>query len=295
MKTTEIDGTTRVCGLIGSPVEHTLSPLIHNMLARRLSHNLVYVPFLTRGGPEEVRRAVEGAYALNILGLNVTVPHKQTVTACLTRTDALAEKIGAVNTLVRAEGGYQGYNTDMSGLYRAMESDGIRLRDREVLVLGAGGAARAVAFMCVYYGAAKVWMLNRTLKKAELAAEEINASFGRRCIEPMALSDYRSLPGEGYLAVQATSAGLYPDVLGAPVTEPDFYRLVDTGVDLIYRPFETRFMRLVRQAGGRAVNGLKMLLYQGIDAYELWNGVKVLEDTAQEIYLRMKEELEKNE
>lgn len=287
----EINGKTRVCGLIGNPVEHTLSPVIHNTLAEKLSHNLVYVPFLVEGGCEEAGAAVKGAYALNVLGMNVTVPHKENVIPYLTEIDSLAEKIGAVNTLVRIPGGYKGYNTDMTGLYRAMCSEGIVLKDADVLILGAGGAARAVAFLCAEQGAGRIYLLNRTLEKAELVAEEVGVKCGRSCVIPMQLSDYDKLPDKKYLAIQCTSAGLYPDTENAVITEPEFYQKIHTGYDLIYRPSRTKFMRLVEEAGGKAYHGLKMLLYQGIDAYELWNHVNVPEETATEIYERMKKEL----
>ena len=152
----KIDGKTRTCGLIGNPVEHTLSPLIHNTLAKDMEHNLVYVPFQVEA--DAVGEAVKGAYALNLLGMNVTVPHKSAVIPYLKDIDELAGKIGAVNTLVRCEGGFKGYNTDMTGLKRAMESDGIVLEGEKVILLGAGGAARAVAFLCVHAGAEVVYL-----------------------------------------------------------------------------------------------------------------------------------------
>lgn len=287
----EINGKTRICGLIGNPVEHTLSPVIHNTLAEKLSHNLVYVPFLVEGGHEEAGAAVNGAYALNVLGMNVTVPHKENVIPYLKETDSLAEKIGAVNTLVRIPGGYKGYNTDMTGLYRAMCSEGIVLKNADVLILGAGGAARAVAFLCAEQGAGQIYLLNRTLGKAELVAEEVSVKCGRSCVIPMQLSDYDKLPDRKYLAIQCTSVGLYPDTEDAVITEPEFYQKIHTGYDLIYRPSRTKFMRLVEEAGGEAYHGLKMLLYQGINAYELWNHVNVPEKTVTEIYERMKKEL----
>ena len=140
-----INGHTRTCGLIGNPVEHTMSPLIHNTLARMLSHNLVYVPFHVEEG--KLQDAVRGACGLNILGMNVTVPYKSQVMRELAQIDPLAAKIGAVNTLVRCENGFKGYNTDMPGLYRAMCSENIQIEGQEVILLGAGGAARAVAFL----------------------------------------------------------------------------------------------------------------------------------------------------
>lgn len=284
-----IDGRTRTCGLIGNPVEHTLSPLIHNTLAAEMGQNLVYVPFLVE--EDRVGEAVKGAYALNLLGMNVTVPYKSAVLPYLQKIDPLAEKIGAVNTLVRCEGGYQGYNTDMTGLQRAMESDGIRLSEEKVILLGAGGAARAVAFLCAYAGVEKVWLLNRTLEKAQAVAGEVNGAFGRACIEPLLLSEHSRIPGGGYLAIQGTSVGLYPHTEDAVIDEDAFYEKVHTGYDLIYKPYHTRFMRLVREHGGSAYNGLKMLAYQGIHAYELWNGVTVSEEEADRIIQKMKEEM----
>lgn len=283
-----IDGYTGLCGLIGNPVEHTMSPIIHNTLAHKEGRNMVYVPFHVEHG--RLKSAVEGAYALNVQGLNVTVPYKTEVMETLKGIDDMALKIGAVNTLVRTEDGYFGYNTDMLGLYRAMCSENIRLEGAEVLLLGAGGAARAVAVMCASKGAAKVYILNRTIDKAKQIAEEVNRELETECIEPMALEDYKKLPNERkYLAIQATSVGLYPNVDAAIIEEEDFYKKIHTGYDLIYKPAETKFMSLVRQNGGIAFHGLKMLLYQGVIAYELWNNVSIPEETALAVYDKMKE------
>lgn len=282
----EINGKTRTCGLIGNPVEHTLSPMIHNTLAELLGHNLVYVPFPVKAG--QVAQAVSGADALNLLGLNVTVPYKSAVIECLKEIDGLAGNIGAVNTLVRTAGGYKGYNTDMEGLYRAMVSEGISIAGETVILLGAGGAARAVAYLCAVKGAAQVYMLNRTLDKAQAVAGEVNRAMERDVIYPMALKDYTMLPAGKYLTIQGTSVGLAPHAEEAVITDDAFYEKVGTGFDLIYRPWETKFMQLTRAHGGQAYNGLKMLLYQGIIAYELWNDVKISEEEAQVVYERLK-------
>lgn len=283
-----IDGRTRICGLMGYPVEHTLSPLIHNRLAEDLGHNLVYVPFSVE--PGRIGEAVRGAYALHLTGLNVTVPHKSAVLPWLVEVDALAEKIGAVNTLVRHGAGYKGYNTDMTGLWRAMRSDGIELAGESVIVLGAGGAARAVTFLCAHAGAREVWLLNRTPERAERIAGEVNRAFDRDCVHALALAAYEKIPQGKYLAVQGTSVGLYPDTEEAVICEDGFYERIHTGYDLIYRPGNTRFMRLVREHGGRAYNGLKMLAYQAVHAYELWNGVEVCETETDKIIEILKEE-----
>ncbi|MBD5476781.1 MAG: shikimate dehydrogenase [Lachnospiraceae bacterium] len=283
-----MDGKTNVCGLIGNPVEHTLSPMIHNTLAERLGHNLVYVPFPVE--PGRVGEAVRGADALHLLGLNVTVPYKSDVIETLKEIDELARNIGAVNTLVRTEGGYKGYNTDMEGLYRAMTSEGIRIEGEQIVLLGAGGAARAVAYLCAVKGAERVYMLNRTFDKAQTVAEEVNRAMGRKAILPMAMEDYTGLPEGKYLAIQGTSVGLAPHTEDVVIADDAFYEKIHTGFDLIYSPWETKFMRLVKEHGGHAYNGLKMLLYQGIIAYELWNNVQVSEEDAQVVYEKLKEQ-----
>ena len=138
-------GTTRVCGLIGNPVGHSISPVIHNTLADLCGIDMVYTTFKVEKGA--VDTAVKGAHALDILGLNVTVPHKQEVIGALESVDPLAEAIGAVNTLVRTEHGYKGYNTDILGLERELEEEQVELKDSPVILLGAGGAARATVYI----------------------------------------------------------------------------------------------------------------------------------------------------
>lgn len=282
----EINGKTRTCGLIGNPVEHTLSPMIHNTLAKRLGHNLVYVPFPVEEG--RVAQAVAGADALQLLGLNVTVPYKSEVINSLSEIDELADRIGAVNTLVRTKGGYKGYNTDMEGLYRAMASEGIRIDGERIVVLGAGGAARAVAHLCAMKGAGKIYLLNRTLSKAQIVANEVNRFAKEEVAVAMEAGDYGKLPEARYLAIQATSVGLAPHVEDVVIADKAFYQKIHTGFDLIYNPWETRFMRLVKEHGGKAYNGMKMLLYQGIIAYELWNKVQVSEQDVQAVYEKLR-------
>lgn len=282
----EIDGKTRTCGLIGNPVEHTLSPVIHNTLAKLSGHNLVYVPFPVE--PGSLDKAIAGAGALNLLGLNVTVPYKSEVIRSLREIDDLARNIGAVNTLVKTDDGYKGYNTDMEGLYRAMTSEGVKIAGEQIVLLGAGGAARAVAYLCAVKGADQVYMLNRTLSKAESVAEEVNRAMGREAIIPMITEDYVKLPAGKYLAIQGTSVGLAPHTEDVVIADEAFYDKIHTGFDLIYNPWETKFMRLVSSHGGKAYNGLKMLMYQGIIAYELWNQMSVSDESVQIVYEKLK-------
>ena len=230
-----ISGKSKVCGVMAYPVEHSMSPLMHNYYSEKTGTDLVYVPLKVE--PGRVEEAVKGAYALNFTGMNVTVPHKQEVMKYLVDIDEDAKAIGAVNTLVRTDGGYKGYNTDAAGLKRAMTEAGIEIRDRTCILFGAGGAARAAACVLAKEGASVIYVLNRSLEKA----------------------------------VQTTSVGMHPNVDHAPVEDAEFYKKIDTAVDIVYTPMETKFMKYVRAAGGKAVGGLDMLIYQGVIAYELWN------------------------
>ncbi|MBQ6409024.1 MAG: shikimate dehydrogenase [Butyrivibrio sp.] len=306
------DGCTRVCGLIGNPVKHTLSPLIHNTLAHMLGIDLVYVPFEVK--EENVGDAIRGAKALDIFGLNVTIPHKSAVIPYLEEIDPLAKGIGAVNTLVRTEnGGFKGYNTDMTGLYHAMTDEDVVLEGKKIIILGAGGVARPAAFLCGSKGASEIYILNRTYDRALEVADEVNRALAELGTEekltsdglkadggvtdiekkviPMPLSDYKKLllEGEKYIVLQCTSVGLFPDVNSAVIEDEEFYSHVSYAIDMVYRPVNTKFMRLAAKAGAKSFSGLKMLLYQGIDAFELWNksegrDISITKEQADEVY-----------
>lgn len=277
-----ISGKSRVCGIIANPVEHSMSPLIQNFYGEETGVDVAYVPFKVQN--EDVKTAIEGAYALHMAGLNVTVPHKQRVMPYLKEIDRDARAIGAVNTLVRMEGGFKGYNTDAAGLKRAMNEENIQIKGRNCILIGAGGAAKAAAYVLGKEGAQAVYILNRNVERAMVLSQEMNDQFGRDIMRAMALDDYGSLPKDQgcYLAVQATSVGMYPDENRVPVEDLDFYAMIDTGIDMIYTPLETRFMSCVAAAGGKTMNGLSMLLYQGIEAFERWNPeVKVSRETVE--------------
>lgn len=242
-----VDGNTRICGLIGDPVSHTLSPLIHNTVSKQFGHNNLYVPFQVKKW--ELQQTVRGAYALNILGLNITFPYKNQVISSLVEIDDITSKIGAVNTLVRCHGGYKGYNTDMLGLFKALSSDEIVIEDNDVIILG---AARAAAFMCALNKAKSVYLLNRTFEKSKIIANEVNNFFNREYIFPIKLSDYSKLPNKKFLAIQATNVGLYPDINQLVIDDKAFYEKIHTGYDLIYKPRNTLFMQNVKKNGGKA-------------------------------------------
>ncbi|MBO4899799.1 MAG: shikimate dehydrogenase [Lachnospiraceae bacterium] len=283
-----ISGKTRICALIGDPVEHTLSPLIHNNLAELCGIDLTYVPM--RVAADRVGSAVRGAYDLGILGLNVTVPHKIAVMDVLAGIDERAAAIGAVNTLVRSDNGYIGYNTDYIGLKRALADDDISLAGRDAVILGAGGAARAAAFLCAFEHAGSVHILNRSVDKAEALCRDVNEYVRNNdpvgnagLCKPLALADHASVPGRDLIVIQASSVGLFPNINDVIIDDESFYTRISYGYDLVYNPADTRFMRLVKDAGGRAEGGLKMLLYQGICGFELWNRITVSQDAIDQV------------
>lgn len=282
----EIGGSTKVCGLIGSPVAHSKSPAIHNFLAEKTGYDLCYAAFPVEEG--SLNKAVDGAYALGMQGINVTVPYKQEVIPFLKDIDPLAKKIGAVNTLVRTDGGYTGYNTDMPGLLRAFERDGVEVKDKDLIILGAGGVARAVVMLLEESGAASVTIINRNADRAEDLAGDVNKAGDRNFARPLSIGEADRLPeGKKYIVIQATSVGMHPDENACVIDDKSFYEHVSIGYDLIFNPAETMFMKHCREAGALAYNGSKMLLYQAVIAFEHWTGLKVSDELSDETYRRI--------
>lgn len=278
---TAIDGKTLVTGLIGNPVGHSFSPLIHNTISQKLGENMVYVPLPVENG-EQLGDAIRGAYAMGFAGLNVTVPYKQAVIPFLKEIDPVAEAIGAVNTLVRTDGGYKGYNTDYKGLRRALEAEGVTIWNYDVVLVGAGGAARAAGFMCGEAGVKHLAILNRTQEKAEALAADIRRVFPKMEITCYPLSQPGRIPFEKFLAIQCTKVGLYPNTQETPIQSPMFFRRAVLAYDCIYNPEETLFLRKVREHGHTGWGGTGMLLYQGVESHEYWTGKRIPDEAVKE-------------
>ena len=286
----ELNGKTRLCGLLAYPAGHSMSPMLHGLFAERTGTNLVYCPFEVP--PDRLGDAVRGAFALGVLGLNVTVPHKQHVMEYLEEIDESAARIGAVNTLVRTETGFCGYNTDYIGLKRSLQKEGMEIQDRDCILIGAGGAAKAAAYLLATEGAARVYVLNRTLEKAEALCAYMDEIAGRELAKGLSLEQWEEIPCKNCLAIQTTSVGMHPAVDTAPILEPGFYQKIEAALDIVYNPSRTRFLELAAKAGGRNANGLDMLVYQGAAAFERWNpGVQVPEDVLMEAARRIREAL----
>lgn len=295
MEINKINANTKMLGLIGNPVAHSLSPLLHGELSRSYQEQYAYLAFPV--AQENLETAVKGAWALGAQGLNVTVPYKREVMNYLSDVEPKAELIGAVNTLVRMEAGYCGYNTDMPGLKKALKHDGICVAGANVVLIGAGGVANAALCMLLEEEAANILILNRTKEKAAKLAEHFMPHYPNAVIRVASLQeDYIALMDEisserQWIAIQATSVGMHPQITETPIDAMEFYERITEGVDLIFNPEETRFLSLIRQSGHKGYNGLKMLLFQGIIAYELWTGHKVEEDVAEKILTVLQEEL----
>ena len=273
----EINGKTKVLGVIGNPIEHTLSPVIHNTLCKLLGIDAVYVPIHVEN---DIATAINGLSAAGIYGLNITVPYKQDVMQVLTGVDDDAAEIGAVNTLVRSNGGYRGYNTDMPGLKRALRNKGVDIEGKKAIILGAGGAARAVSFMLKNAGASKIYLINRSFDKAQAIADE------NELITPVAVEDYKLIPDDKYIMFQCTSLGL-KEGDGRLIEDDNFYKMAEYGYDLIYNPAVTPFLATLEKLGIKNDNGLTMLLYQAIIAFELWFGVKISQENANIVYAEL--------
>ena len=268
-----ITGRTRICGLIGDPVEHSMSPAMHNSAFKNKGIDYVYLPF--RVEKEQLGRAILGVRALNIRGVNVTIPHKVSVIPLLDELDPLAERIGAVNTIINNDGVLKGYNTDAHGFLKAMLEHGISPEGKSVVILGAGGASRAISFILAERGANLV-ILNRRLEidwAVKLAAS-ISQAFSRE-VKALELNEQNlaEVLRKGDILVNATSVGMSPNTDETPVPA----RLLKGDLvvfDIVYNPLKTRLLKEAEDAGAGAIGGIQMLAWQGALAFEMWTGLK---------------------
>ncbi len=268
---------TRVYGLLGWPLEHTLSPALHAAAFRARGLDAIYLPFPVP--PEALADAVRGVRALGIAGANVTVPHKQSVLALLDVVEPEARTIGAVNTIAREGGVLVGCNTDAAGLVRALEAAGAVLAQADVVVVGAGGAARAAVFGLARAGARRITIAARRADQAARLVRDLAAARGRSTLVALGLGagvELREAFGCASLVVQATPAttGPTPASAAAFVRGLPLVALRDDAllVDLAYAPADTALLVEARRRGLRALGGPEMLLHQGALAFERWTG-----------------------
>jgi shikimate dehydrogenase len=268
-------GTTRLLGVMGDPIAHSLSPVMHNAALAEMGLDFVYVPLAVK--PADLAVALEGLRAIALIGFSVTIPHKQAILPLLSEVDPLANAVGAVNTVRWTPQGWQGTNTDIFGFLSPLKALHRDWNNTSVLVLGQGGAARAVVAGCAQLGCPRIQVVGRNPDKlnqfqASWSSPEIQA---RLSVRPW--GDLDQLLPEATLVVNTTPVGMPPQVNDSPLTSQQL-ALIPPGAiayDLIYVPKPTLFLEEAKTHGLYTLDGLEMLVQQGAKALQLWTGQEV--------------------
>jgi shikimate dehydrogenase len=256
-----IDAQTELYGVIGNPVHHSLSPVIHNGAFQRLGWNAVYLAFEVK----DLEEALRGIRGLGVRGVSVTIPFKTEVIPLLDKVEGLARKIGAVNTIVNRGGKLIGYNTDWNGALEGLEEK-VNLKGKKIVLLGAGGAARAIGFGLKERDCQLI-VVNRSKKKGEGLSRELGCDY----LPKSSLVRMKAGELEAEVIINATSLGMVPRDGETPF--PKY--LLKKGMvvmDIVYQPLQTKLLREAKERGCLTVNGLEMLMRQGAAQFEIWTG-----------------------
>jgi len=256
-----IDAQTELYGVIGNPVQHSLSPVIHNRAFRRLGRNAVYLAFEVKN----LEETLSGVRGLGVRGVSVTIPFKTEVIPFLDKVKGLAKRIGAVNTIVNDGGKLIGYNTDCDGALEALEEK-INLKRKRILLLGAGGAARAIGFG-LNERDCQLIVSNRSRKRGEALSRELKCHF----VPMSSLFKMRVNELEADILINATSLGMYPRDRETPFPKK-LLRERMMVMDIVYEPLQTRLLREAKEKGCFVINGLEMLVRQGVAQFVIWTG-----------------------
>lgn len=263
-----INNETKLIGLIGHPVAHSKSPQMHNTMFDNLDLNYKYFAFDVQ--QNQLEQAIEGVKALNISGLNVTIPHKVNVMTYLDEISDEARAIGAVNTIVNLDGKLIGYNTDGQGYVRSLiEETGINIEGKKIIILGAGGAARAISYTLSKQLIAELIIANRNLEKAKQLQHILEQNVSTNVIS---YDEIKSYIEEVDIVVNTTSIGMHPRIDQSPINKEriNSNHLIS---DIIYNPLETKLIKDAIQQGAQVHTGLGMFIYQAVIAFEKWTGV----------------------
>ncbi|MFY0546249.1 shikimate dehydrogenase [Brevibacillus sp. H7] len=276
-----ITSKTRLVGLLGHPVQHSQSPIMHNAAFAEKQLNFAYAAFDVE--PDRLADAIAGIRALGLRGVNVTIPHKVAIMPLLDEIDPLAKRIGAVNTVVNDNGRLIGYNTDGMGYVRSLvEETKLDVQKQVVTLLGAGGAARAVAFTLAEQGVKEIRIINRSRDRAALLAEHLGEIVPTSVVEP---GDASSAIADATLLINTTSIGMFPHVDEIPVPVEWLHPGLIVS-DLIYNPLETKLLKQARLIGAKPHSGVGMFVNQGALAFELWTGEPAPSETMRNIVLQ---------
>lgn len=263
----EISGKTKLCCVIGDPVEHSLSPVMHNAAFKELNLDFVYVAFTVR--KDELRNAIAGARSLQVHGLNVTMPHKTAIMKHLDEIDPTAKSIGAINTVLNADGKLVGYITDGVGAIKALKENSVSPEGKKLLLLGAGGAAKAIAFH-VAQEVEELKILNRTAQKANDLAEALHKKFDKKVSgNTLSSETIKKELGDTDILVNATSVGMHPNV-NQSLVDSTWLRPDLCVMDIIYNPLETKLAKDAKSVEAKVISGIEMLVYQGAASFEIW-------------------------
>lgn len=271
----EINGKTKIIGIIGKNIKNSLSPLFHNQIILKYSLKFCYLPFQVT--ENNLTQAIQGIRALSIKGVNVTFPYKEKVMEFLDKVEESARRIGAVNTIVNNKGILVGYNTDVIGFKKSLQEDAkFTVKKKKAVILGAGGAARAVVYALLEEEIEEICIFNRTLEKAKMIKRNLSSFFPKSSISvfPLEEEDLKDKIEKAHLLVNATSLGIPPRVDNTPLPNEKLFHPDLLVYDLIYHPVRTFFLRQAERAGAKIINGLPMLVYQGIESFYLWTGLK---------------------
>jgi shikimate dehydrogenase len=264
-----ISGKTRVCGVIGDPIEHTLSPVIHNAAFNHLKLDFVFLAFRVKAA--NLESAIRGMRSLGIHGLNVTMPHKSTVISFLDEVDPVVKFLGSANTILNKNGKLSGFNTDGVGALKALRENGTEVSEKKVLLLGAGGAAKAIAF-ALAEEAGELAILNRAAEKAAVLADALNRISGKKIVgDALSPSAIQKNLQDADILVNATSVGMHPNI-NQSLVAPQWLRSDLTVMDIVYNPVETKLAKDAKAAGAKVISGVEMLIYQGAASFEIWTG-----------------------
>ena len=269
----KVSGRTKVCAVIGDPVEHSLSPCFQNAAFQHLKLDFIYVAFTVKA--ENLGDAISGVRSLGIYGLNVTMPHKISVIKYLDELDERADRIKSVNTILNRNGKLIGYTTDGIGVLNALKYNGVDPKGKKVVILGAGGAARSASY-ALSEVAGELVILNRTIERARNLASKVRKLIGSHVNvkwDGLTEESLRREVREADILINATPVGMSPDVNGTLVEK----RLLHPDMvvfDMIYHPLKTRLLREAEEVGAKTINGLSMLIHQGAASFEIWTGME---------------------